>query len=78
MNEADDKLSLALKRLIGAIKPFADGEADMIDIQETCIALEDVTAAAGVPSLTVRELRRELQKRGLNRPLRGGGASNEE
>ena len=67
----DDKLTAALHRLIAALQPFADGEADMIDIQETCIALEDVTAAAGVPSMTVRKLRGELKKIGFNRPSTG-------
>ena len=67
----DDKLTAALQRLIGALKPFANGEADMLDIQETCIALEDVTEAAGASSLMVTELRRELKKRGLSRPLTG-------
>ena len=57
----------AAQRASNALIPFLDGEPDTMDIQEACLALEEVERVGGVQSLAVTKLRRALEKRGLNR-----------
>jgi hypothetical protein len=61
----------AIKRVNEALVPFlGDDGPDQMDVQEACLALENVEnveRVGGASSFTVAKLRRELEKRGLRK-----------
>jgi hypothetical protein len=66
MSEAE--IMDAIKRVNEALVPFlGDDGPDQMDVQEACLALENVERVGGASSFTVAKLRRELEKRGLRK-----------
>jgi hypothetical protein len=68
--EPDEKLDAAIKRTSEALGRLTDTEtgADvLIEVHDVCAGLESIQEALGVESLTTRQLRRKLEKRGLRR-----------
>lgn len=64
--EMTDEMRAGIERLIAAVASIEEGH-DLMDIQETCCALEEVSSVLGVTLVSVVTLRRELEKRGLRR-----------
>jgi hypothetical protein len=66
MSKQDDEIKAAAAKAAEALRAMLEDECDFdVAANDVCAALEGLTAKLGAPSLSVRKLRRELQKRGF-------------
>lgn len=63
----------ALEKMIATLNAYVDGSGDLLDINEACIAMEELWDLIGAKHPTVHRLRRELEKCGLRRPSSANG-----